>query len=263
MQHTIHTPPEQVMQGIVRAYVPDKGYGFIKGDDGKDYFFRKESFTDAAQVDRIADEAVVAFEERATPKGYRADRLSLVSRTLVTTFVLPDEVLISKTDRLHGWELVEIGDWIVHGASQHSPDQAKKDLQQNARRIGANALLGVEYYKSTGAQGNYRFTIHHFRGHVAAVGRRSARGTSTQADLAGLNQRARKAHQQLEGKIRAMRQRRSTVATALFIGALICLVAQIGAFLPSVVLGIAGGITLVVGSTDRWIEYRRAPIAME
>jgi hypothetical protein len=95
------------------------------------------------------------------------------------------------------------------------------------------------------------------------VGRRSARGTSTQADLTGLNQRARKAHQQLEGKIRAMRQRRSTVAAALFIGALICLVAQIGAFIPSVVLGIAGGVTLVVGSNDRWIEYRRAPIAME
>jgi cold shock CspA family protein len=152
---------EKVMQGIVRAYVPDKGYGFIKGDDGKDYFFRKESFTDAAQVERIADEAVVTFEECATPKGYRANRLSLVSRTSATTFVLPDEVLISKTDRLHRWELVEIGDWIVHGASRHSPDQARKELQQNARRIGVNALLCVEYYKSTGhrATKDSRFTI--------------------------------------------------------------------------------------------------------
>jgi exoribonuclease II len=48
MQHTIHTHREQVLQGILRAYLSDKGYGFIKGDDGKDYFFREESFTDAA-----------------------------------------------------------------------------------------------------------------------------------------------------------------------------------------------------------------------
>jgi cold shock CspA family protein/uncharacterized protein YbjQ (UPF0145 family) len=251
------------MQGIVKTYLPDKGYGFIKGDDGKDYFFRKESFTDAAQIDKIGDGAFVTFDERATPKGYRADQLSLVTPAHVATFVLPDEVVISKTDRLPGWELLEIGDWVVHGASRDSPDQAKRELQQNARRVGANALLGVEYYKSTGAQGNYRFTIHHFRGRVAAVGRRSTRGTYTEADLTGLNQRARKVHQQIEEKIRSMHQRRSTVAAALLIGALICLVAQIGSFIPSVVLGIAGGITLLFGSTDRWIEYRRAPIAMD
>jgi len=222
------------MQGIVKTYLPDKGYGFIEGDDGNDYFFRKESFTDAAQIDTIGDGVFVTFDERATPKGYRADRLSLVSRTHVATFLPPDEVVISKTDRLPGWELLEAGDWVVHGASRDSPDQAKRELQQNARRVGANALLCVEYYKSTGAQGNYRFTIHNFRGHVAVVGKRSARGTHTQTDLTGLDQRARKKHQQLEQKIRSMRQRRSTVAAVLFIGALVCLVAQIGAFIPSV-----------------------------
>jgi hypothetical protein len=205
---------------------------------------------------------MITFDERTTPQGYRADRLSLVCRTRVTTFVLPDDVLISKTDRLHGWELVEICDWIVHGASRQSPDQARKELQWNARCLGANALLCVEYYKSTGAQGNHRFTIHHFRGRVAAVGRRSTRSTYREADLTGLNQRARMANQQIEEKIRSMRQRRSTVAATLFIGGLICLVAQIGAFIPSVVLGVAGGVTLLFGSTDRWLEYRMAPIAV-
>ncbi|MBB6188973.1 hypothetical protein [Rhodanobacter sp. MP7CTX1] len=70
------------------------------------------------------------------------------------------------------------------------------------------------------------------------------------------------ANQQIEEKIRSMRQRRSTVAATLFIGGLICLVAQIGAFIPSVVLGVAGGVTLLFGSTDRWLEYRMAPIAV-
>ena len=243
--------------------MPDKGYGFIEGDDRNDYFFRKESFTDATQIDKIGDGAFVTFDERATPKGYRADRLSLVSPAHVATFVLPDEVVISKTDRLPGWELLEIGDWVVHGASRDSPDQAKRELQRNARRVGANALLGVEYYKSTGAQGNYRFTVHNFRGRVAAVGRRSAHGTHTHADLTGLNQRARKAYQQLEQKIRSIHQRKSTTGSVLFIGALVCLVAQIGSFIPSIVLCFAGGIALLYGSTYRWIEYRRAPIAME
>jgi len=176
--------------------LPDKGYGFIEGDDRNDYFFRKESFTDATQIDKIGDGAFVTFDERATPKGYRADRLSLVSPAHVATFVLPDEVVISKTDRLPGWELLEIGDWVVHGASRDSPDQAKRD-------------------------------------------------------------------QQLEQKIRSIHQRKSTTGSVLFIGALVCLVAQIGSFIPSIVLCFAGGIALLYGSTYRWIEYRRAPIAME
>jgi len=78
------------MQGMISTYLAGKGYGFIRGEDQKDYFFRKESFLDALEVGRIADEVLVTFEECVTPKGYRANRLSLVSRVNVTTFVRLD-----------------------------------------------------------------------------------------------------------------------------------------------------------------------------
>jgi hypothetical protein len=247
------------MQGMISTYLADKGYGFIKGDDRKVYFFRKESFIDALEVGRIADEALVTFEECVTPKGYRADRLSLVSRVNVTTFVLPEKVMTSKTDQLHGWELLEMGGWIVHGASRHSPDQARNELKQNARRIGANALLHVEYYKTTGSQGNYRFTIHNVRGRVAVVGRRCARGPHSEADVIGLHQRGRKAQHQLEEAIQTKRQCKLMMAAALFVGALVCFVVLRGSSIPSFMFCIAGGFTLLLsGSTYRWIESGRA-----
>ena len=31
------------MQGEIKTYLPDKHYGFIKGDDSKDYFFTKRT----------------------------------------------------------------------------------------------------------------------------------------------------------------------------------------------------------------------------
>jgi hypothetical protein len=84
------------MQGMISTYLADKGYGFIKGEDRKDHFFRKESSLGALEVGRIADEVLVTSKECVTPKGYRANRLSLASRVNVTTFVLPERVMTSR-----------------------------------------------------------------------------------------------------------------------------------------------------------------------
>lgn len=243
------------MQGIVRTYLPEKGYGFIKGNDGKDYFFRKESFADAVHVGRIVEDALVTFDEQATPKGYRAVCLSLVNAGIETNFVFPDGVVTSKTNHLQGWDLLGTGDWIVHGMSSTSPDEARRILSQNANRIGANALIGVEYYKTTGSRGNYQFTVHNFRGRIALAGRRSARGTEKGVDLEALNLYARKAQQLEESKLESKRQHKRNVATALCAGGVLCLVVLSALWFVGVILFVAAGISLSVGSTYRWIEY--------
>jgi len=75
----------------------------------------------------------------------------------------------------------------------------------------------------------------------------------------GLHQRSRKAQQQLEEAIHIKHQSKLRMATALFVGALVCFVVLRGSLIPSFLFCIAGGFTLLLsGSTYRWIEYRRA-----
>ena len=38
------------MIGTVTSYLTDRNYGFIKGEDGKDYFFHGSSFKDKKDI---------------------------------------------------------------------------------------------------------------------------------------------------------------------------------------------------------------------
>ncbi|MGY4106808.1 cold-shock protein [Aeromonas encheleia] len=188
------------MQGTITSYLPEKRYGFIKGKDGKDYFFHDSSFKNDAQIALLAEEAMVTFEQQATPKGYKATHCSLLHPTEAPGYITPDEFMTSGSESVRGWDIVELGDWIVHGASRESPNEARRQAIEHARGLGANALLKLEYYKTTGAEagtgrGTHRFTIHHFRGRVATLAKRHANGDHEWDELTGLNQRARAAEQ--------------------------------------------------------------------
>ena len=53
------------MKGQVKFFNDEKGYGFIKPDDGsKDVFVHKSGL-----IDRIQDEDIVTFEVQDGPKG--------------------------------------------------------------------------------------------------------------------------------------------------------------------------------------------------
>jgi cold shock CspA family protein len=84
------------MKGVIRTFVPENQLGFIKGDDGKDYFFHRRSFKAQRDKDNICDDALVDFEPVPTPKGYRAQNCSLIDSSDVTTYIVPDEFLTSK-----------------------------------------------------------------------------------------------------------------------------------------------------------------------
>lgn len=185
------------MQGVVKTFLLEKKYGFIKGDDGKDYFFHAGAFKDKQQVEKICEEVRVNFEQAATAKGYQAKQCSLVNAEDVKTFIVPEKFIVSKSDNIKGWETIEDGEWIVHGCSRYSPDAARKEMISRAEPLGANALVSVEYYKETGAEagtslhGVHKFTIHCFRGRVVVVAKSNALGHQKRSDLLGVNNRAR------------------------------------------------------------------------
>ncbi len=107
-------------------------------------------------------------------------------------FVIPDQFITSKFETVRGWDIIERGDWIVHGTSDNSPDAAKKDAIKKAAQIGANALIELEYYKTKGqkdteGRGTYYYTIHNFRGRPVVLGKKSQQGQVTRQSLLALN----------------------------------------------------------------------------
>jgi CspA family cold shock protein len=58
--------------GSVRKVISDRGFGFIAGDDGKDYFFHRNALAATLEFDRLAEGQKVQFEIEQDPKGARA-----------------------------------------------------------------------------------------------------------------------------------------------------------------------------------------------
>jgi cold shock CspA family protein len=207
------------MKGTINTYLPEKNYGFIKGDDGKDYFFHESEFRDKSHIGKLCEEAFVKFDQQATPKGYKAKNCSLINPSEVLTFVTPDEFITSRSKSVRGWDIIEHSNWIVHGTSSNSPDLAKRDVIDRATRIGANALVNLEYYKTTGSEagtgrGTHYYTIHNFRGRPVTLAKRNSKGNLRLDDLTGLNQRAEALKNELIAK---NKKRRNIVWLTVFL----------------------------------------------
>ena len=48
--------------GTVKKVISDRGFGFITGEDGKDYFFHRDGLERSLDFDRLAGGEKVAFE---------------------------------------------------------------------------------------------------------------------------------------------------------------------------------------------------------
>lgn len=184
------------MKGIINTWLSEKGYGFIKGDDGKDYYFNRQDFREKSHIALLAEALPVEFDQQATPKGYRAKKCKLLALEAEIRYIVPEHFITSRNDYIKGWETIESGAWTVFAASAASPDDARDATIAFAQKTGANALLRLKYSQSTGSEpsengkGTHYYTIHHFGGVIATLGKRHAHGKFTREDLPGLNMRA-------------------------------------------------------------------------
>ncbi|MFA5923650.1 MAG: cold shock domain-containing protein [Methylococcaceae bacterium] len=179
-------------KGTISTFLPEKRYGFIKGEDGRDYYFSFGALVDKGHIHGVAEGVCVEFDQKATPKGYRAERISIIGNRAIY-YAEPDEVLISKGDSIKGWEIIEKGDWLIFGESSVSPDVAKHNLAGFAKLIGANALIESEYFKTTDNNGSYHFSVHNFRARAVTIARRDINGVLSPPDMLGLNKNAEEA----------------------------------------------------------------------
>ena len=61
--------------GTIKKVVADRGFGFITGDDAKEYFFHRGGLDASLDFDRLNGGEKVEFEIEQSPKGPRANKV--------------------------------------------------------------------------------------------------------------------------------------------------------------------------------------------
>jgi CspA family cold shock protein len=65
------------MNGTVKRLVSEKGFGFVLGQDGREYFFHSSACV-GTKFDSLREGQAVTFEHGQGPKGPRAENVRLV-----------------------------------------------------------------------------------------------------------------------------------------------------------------------------------------
>jgi cold shock protein len=60
------------MNGTIKRLVSEKGFGFVAGQDGREYFFHQSA---CQQFDSLREGQSVTFEAGQGPKGPRAENV--------------------------------------------------------------------------------------------------------------------------------------------------------------------------------------------
>lgn len=58
--------------GTVKRVISERGFGFIVGPDGKEYFFHRDGLASSLDFDRLIGGESVTFVVESGPKGSRA-----------------------------------------------------------------------------------------------------------------------------------------------------------------------------------------------
>ncbi len=62
------------MNGTIKRKMNDKGFGFVVGEDGNEYFFHQSACT-GTPFDSLREGQAVTFERGQGPKGPRAENV--------------------------------------------------------------------------------------------------------------------------------------------------------------------------------------------
>lgn len=62
------------LQGTILRLIPDRGFFFIKGEDGGEYFAHLSALENC-RIDALQPQQTVSFVPTKTPKGLRAEEV--------------------------------------------------------------------------------------------------------------------------------------------------------------------------------------------
>jgi CspA family cold shock protein len=61
--------------GTVKRVVPERGFGFIVGEDGQEYFFHRTGLASSLRFEDVIANQRVSFEIQSSDKGPRASNV--------------------------------------------------------------------------------------------------------------------------------------------------------------------------------------------
>lgn len=153
-----------LVSGKIVSFVSKKKFGFIKGDDGEDYFFHISFLNDKSVESKLVKGVRVEFDPTPAKKGLEARRL--VVHTAITGKRLKKFIQTKNAAPKDG-----VIERKIHLKTKpfKNPDEGRAHLKMLAKQMGANALLNQSYEKATASEGNYRYSVHSFSADVAVV----------------------------------------------------------------------------------------------
>jgi CspA family cold shock protein len=71
-------PSGPKVRGQIKKLVRDRGFGFVRGDDGKEVFFHRSGLA-ATDYDSLSEGDVVEYVVQEGPRGARAENVRAVA----------------------------------------------------------------------------------------------------------------------------------------------------------------------------------------
>lgn len=75
MSGTRETREGDIVKGIIKKLTPDRAFGFIRAEDGVDYFFHQSELRGGLVFEDIREGEAVVFEPKTAEKGPRATEI--------------------------------------------------------------------------------------------------------------------------------------------------------------------------------------------
>ena len=63
------------MNGTITKVISDKGFGFIQGEDGQEYFMHRTAVRDGSVFEQLREAQAVVFDASRGDKGLRAENV--------------------------------------------------------------------------------------------------------------------------------------------------------------------------------------------
>ena len=127
------------MKGTIHKYIEDKGFGFIRTEDGDSVFFHRK-FLQPGHSPSVND--LVEFRPKQTPKGVQAEKIILIKAGEPDPVQMeyPNKVMYSQDGYFPGGFTVEREICEVT-SSEKGFANARNSLLSAASRVGGNAVL--------------------------------------------------------------------------------------------------------------------------
>lgn len=127
-----------IREGVIISYVPEKGFGFIAGDDGNTYHFKASALTSGVS---LGGDERVSFEATATSKGLSAIGVAVIAAPMAMWVDL-DHFPVTENSAFikEGYEVLYEYSIPCYAVAQLH-DEVRQKLIEEAKSMGATGLI--------------------------------------------------------------------------------------------------------------------------